>query len=228
MFMIIDNGILYEKTYMNKLKVVGFVNGFETNQIVIPDTVKGIDVLEIAPKAFYNKRCLEQVHLPESIEIIGEEAFANCANLEHVELNLVLTFEEKTTLIIQDRAFSQCDNLRRFWGYDRTITVKNEAFFRCYKLNELDAKIQKIELCAFWGCKELKRIFIATSGIFKSNCLIGSYLEELVFFGDGIVSKDILDTIPNLKIHCVKGSNIEKYAYEGYYVEIFDKKQYDK
>ena len=63
-------------------------------------------VREIAPQAFMNLTTLEEITLPDSVEIIGAEAFAGCVNLRRVRVS------PNTRLsAIGNRAFMNCAKL---------------------------------------------------------------------------------------------------------------------
>ena len=48
-------------------------------------------VTSVAPRAFYGHRNLEKVLLPDSMQTIGDEAFANCGNIGHLVLPAGIT-----------------------------------------------------------------------------------------------------------------------------------------
>jgi hypothetical protein len=60
-------------------------DGQEKN-LEIPEEVDGFKVVSIASAAFYANQCIKTVHLPESIEYIGDEAFAFCSNLTKINI----------------------------------------------------------------------------------------------------------------------------------------------
>ncbi len=50
-------------------------------EVVIPDTIDGLPVIEIGDEAFYNNTTLTTITLPATIERIGVRAFAGCTSL---------------------------------------------------------------------------------------------------------------------------------------------------
>jgi hypothetical protein len=75
---VVDN-VVYE-VIDDVMCVVGY-EGTETSYTV-QETVDGKTVKKIAEGAFENNTALESIDLPDSIEVIGKRAFANCSNLK--------------------------------------------------------------------------------------------------------------------------------------------------
>ncbi len=64
--------------------VTGLKDGADPRVIVIPETYEGCPVVGIMEGAFRNKS-VKKVILPASIEMVGDNAFDGCANLDTVE-----------------------------------------------------------------------------------------------------------------------------------------------
>ncbi|MDR1469141.1 MAG: leucine-rich repeat domain-containing protein [Spirochaetaceae bacterium] len=79
--------------------IIGYT-GTETT-LVIPDSIDGHPVVEIAPEAFCDSK-LERVEFPESLKKIGHGAFYPCGNLQVISLPPNLEF-------IGDYAFQGCN-----------------------------------------------------------------------------------------------------------------------
>ena len=75
---VVIDGVAYEKTE-NGMKIVSFSS--TESSVVIPETVGGLPVTEIGAGAFEGCLTLESIDLPDSVEIIGQRAFAGCTNL---------------------------------------------------------------------------------------------------------------------------------------------------
>lgn len=223
--MIIQQGLIYEATYGNKLQLTGFVDGFQTNILVIPEEVEGKKVIQISPSAFANNTCIEKVSMPESMEFIGTDAFENCSNLETVELTPVANFKQALTLTIGCHAFSNCCKLSQFISKDRIVTLQAQCFRDCIFLSNLNVYIQQVEALSFFCCNSLREIKFSYSARLDRNSLTNSSIKSLKFKGDGIIPQSTLKFISehNIKITCVPESNLENLAYCGYIIEITDK-----
>lgn len=84
-----------------------------------------------------------------SMEVIGEEAFAYCQSLKHVDLGDYI----KT---IETAAFAGCTNLKSVTS-GRTVLVGREAFRDCTSLDTIGIQFGSdvIGACAFAGCTSL-------------------------------------------------------------------------
>lgn len=56
------------------------------SEVQIPQMIEGLPVCTIAKKAFLSKKNLRKINLPDTVEEVGDWAFAYCDNLEQVEL----------------------------------------------------------------------------------------------------------------------------------------------
>ena len=75
--------------------------GAAQGDIVVPDVYRGLPVIRIGDKAFYNKNTVTSVSLGSNIREIGAQAFANCSALKSITLSEGL-------LTIGDQAFQSC------------------------------------------------------------------------------------------------------------------------
>ena len=167
--------------------------------LVIPDEVDGIKVTSIADFAFYSKRKLRSVSIPESVEHIGNYAFCSCTNLENV-------------------SFGQSSNLKSFGGYafnmcklsqitipDSTenigagafsvnplvsvvipysvTNIGDEAFYLCKNLERISipGSVTTIGIAAFWYCEKLETITIASSNSYYYS------VDGMILSKDGTV-----------------------------------------
>lgn len=75
------DGVVYE-LISGRMMVTGFI-GTPVN-VVVQEVVDGKNVVEIADEAFYQRTTLESIDLPDTIEVIGVRAFAECTNLSNM------------------------------------------------------------------------------------------------------------------------------------------------
>lgn len=75
-----DTGIEYVK-YSDHVKITGYSG--DGGELQIPETLGKLKVKEIAKNAFTSDECAEltKITIPESVEFIGENAFAGCTNV---------------------------------------------------------------------------------------------------------------------------------------------------
>lgn len=87
-----------------KVEITGYVE--QDARIEVPSRIEGYPVSRITRKAFLNKKDLYSVALPESIEEIGDWAFANCVGLTEISL-------PKREVRFGRAVFKNCGNLKR-------------------------------------------------------------------------------------------------------------------
>lgn len=80
---IIKDGLKYRKVGNSSLSLVGFAGASFAN-VVVPDTVDGLPVTEIAYRAFYYNTVIETIDLGANVKTIGERAFCYASNLSSV------------------------------------------------------------------------------------------------------------------------------------------------
>lgn len=72
------------KIYNDNVIITQYIKGEELVDLVIPDTIYGIQVYEISDYAFNGCASLKTVVIPESVYKIGKEVFYNCPSLEKI------------------------------------------------------------------------------------------------------------------------------------------------
>ena len=63
----------------------------DATEAVIPDTIEGLSVINVAPHAFQDCSELTSVTLPDTLENLGERAFWNCSKLAEIHIPPTLT-----------------------------------------------------------------------------------------------------------------------------------------
>ena len=84
-------------------------SGMDT-EVWVPEEIEGIPVKIISKKTFLSRKQLRKVVLPETVEEIGDWAFAYCTNLESVWL-------PKKEMKLGSRIFMECPNVRKVFAY---------------------------------------------------------------------------------------------------------------
>lgn len=99
--------------------------------------------------AFANLFQLKEVHLPDTVDEIGEFSFKNCFKLKDINLNIPLTY-------IRDYAFSNCKAL----DVDKINCrfVYKFAFENCTSLRKIELSSFEIGSFAFTHCSNLEEI----------------------------------------------------------------------
>ena len=122
---------------------------------------------------FTSCTALQEVKLPDNVQVIGEYAFFNCTALTTVNLSQVTRIDES--------AFWGCTSLKTL-TLDNVTTIDHDAFYGCTGLETL-----KIPKCTRFGnyivtgCKALTRIEATATGDFLD--IIGnSSIENYAVF----------------------------------------------
>ncbi len=150
--------------------------GSET-EVTVPDTIDGLPVVSLGwrygfepvfPEA--TRYRIRSVHLPDSLLMIGRNAFSRCENLEEVNIpSRIMTIQEGTFLNTGLKHIDLPEGLREIGRYAFQGTPLTEI--------RLPASVQWIQRYAFQNCRELKEISWPTGNIF---------LQEGAFWNTGI------------------------------------------
>lgn len=185
-------GLKYESLDSSYLVVAGIGSCADT-KLIIPETHNGKTVAGIKNGAFQNNSTITSVTLPESMYMIGEDAFANCSALTNVTIGASLETEESyygssttietaafqncgalTTLTIHNAidsiggyAFEDCTALKNILFTDNGLiySIENDAFSGCSSLVSLDfpSQLQSIGNYAFMNCTSLKQVHLGSN-----------------------------------------------------------------
>ena len=145
--------------------------------------------------AFMNCTALQEVTLPDGVQVIGEYAFIRCAALTTVNLSQVTQIDES--------AFRGCTSLKTL-TLDNVAAIGLDAFYGCTGLETL-----KIPKCTRFGnyivtgCKALTRIEAIAAGDFV-HISDGSSIERTAVFhnrtahsGDNVFNPAKCDLVLN-------------------------------
>ena len=148
------------------------------SDVTIPAMIGKATVSEIGKRAFYGRRDVTAIHLPDGIERIGDEAFYDCDGL--TELTLPARVAR-----IGKYAFKGCRGLTAL-EFPRCLTRIGEgAFLRCDGLRYLSIPKQLTVIGdrALSGCSSLERIEVEKGNRryhAEGDCLIETQTKTLV------------------------------------------------
>jgi hypothetical protein len=156
-------------TYANSIKVRDGIRIDSyigsSDIVVIPATIDGKTVVEIADYVFANDSIVRAVYIPDSVEKISQLF----ANNKHIEIVIADGVKE-----ISEFAFGSCSVLREVVLGNHLTMLDEYAFYACKSLIKvnisatLTAMTEKQAASAFFGCKNLTIYGEA-----------GSYIEEI-------------------------------------------------
>ena len=124
--------------------------------IYIPSAYNGLPVKEIGRSAFYGKKTITGVVLPDGITTINAYAFYNCSSLASV------TIPDSVTSI-GSAAFYNCSNLASVTIGNGVTTIGGSAFSGCSSLESITIPdgVTSIGNYAFSGCSGLTSVTFA-------------------------------------------------------------------
>ena len=110
-------------------------------------------ILAIPPRAAINSS-IKNLIIPDSVEIIDDNAFQNCELLENVKFS-------KNLKTICFRAFAECASLTHLELPDLVEKIEEDAFIECDNLKsiKLGKNIKELENGIFYKCTSLKDIY---------------------------------------------------------------------
>lgn len=130
--------------------------------IIIPRSYNREPVESISNSGFKNNKSIKTVVLPESIQVIQDQAFLGCTSLKTISM------ERCTTLTtIPSQCFESCTALTTVTLPSSITTIDTRAFYKCSKLESisLPSNLSYIGSYAFHACSKLTSvIFEAPSG----------------------------------------------------------------
>ncbi|MBQ9902015.1 MAG: sigma-70 family RNA polymerase sigma factor [Clostridia bacterium] len=130
--------------------------GNEPN-VVIPDTLDGMNVVAIGQNAFKYSRVLQSVTIPPTVRAIGSGAFRECRHLRRVSIGSGVN-------VIGDAAFLGCA-LETVSIPSNVREIESYAFAYCPSLTEVTVEegTERISYAAFRDCPNLRAVTLPSS-----------------------------------------------------------------
>ncbi len=149
---------LYTYTIENGAATVTGIDAAASGGIQIPDELGGLPVTAISDYAFYWRKEITNVVIPDSVTTIGAYAFSNCTSLTGVSLP-----EGIDTL--SEGIFYGCTSLSRFVIPDTVTTINGKAFYGCTGLQGISfsENLESIGEYAFYNCSSLTSVSVPDS-----------------------------------------------------------------
>lgn len=141
--------------------------------LIIPDTIEGQPVTELAASSFASSKYLVRVDIPDSVTTMGDNVFKSSTLLVAVTMpkNLVTlgtgAFDSCEALVqvtipdgvteIKDKTFNECAELTKVTLSGDITKIGKQAFYECAKLQltKLPSGLTTIDDEAFYGCAAL-------------------------------------------------------------------------
>lgn len=136
----------------NKVDKQGFRFSEDIKDVVIPYGAK-----KIPDSMFYSCSGLEYIEIPDTVEVIGNHAFAECRKLKNISLRRLKHLKK-----IGVSAFENCMELEKVFLPGSLEEIGGAAFGGCEKVEKVefgkDFQIEKLPDHCFRGCRNLKEI----------------------------------------------------------------------
>lgn len=169
--------------------------------IVVPDSIRGITVMGVGVNAFKNDANIHSVILPKTATKISASAFYGCTNLETVsgegitrvdanafQISTIKNFPFSQLTRIATKAFSGCNNLENV-DLSNVKTIESSAFENAQCLGDINlASAQSIAKFAFRSADltsvSIPQITILNEGIFNGcKSLLSVTAEKCITVG---------------------------------------------
>ncbi len=207
----------------------GMIWGYSGSYVdlVIPETVLGIEVKGIESKAFSEQAYIKSITMPDCLTVIEDKAFYKCDSLTSVIAPGVTDIGESAFYACREldnvflpklqtvgkTAFRDCGSLEGF-PFENLVKIPRMAFYRSdvFKVNLENATT--IQDSAFANCTSLAEVSMPRidtesnmgSAVF-SNCIMletaefgenGVYIPEHTFEGCNFSTLDCFDTVETI------------------------------
>lgn len=123
------DGVKYEVSEKDA-SIVGYTNDFK-GDLVIPEKINGLPVTTISKEAFKDLSTVENIIIPDTIEVIDAYAFSGCSSIKSFDM-------PKNLQVIGDYAFSGMNGLTSVKIPEDVFYIGKGAFSECANLTSAD------------------------------------------------------------------------------------------
>lgn len=179
-----QDGILYVINDNDEVVITDCSDSIDKSTISIPDKIDGHPVTMIYEFAFCGLENTKTINIPDSVKVIGAEAFAWSNNLQTINIPTSVT-------TIDAAAFAGNNKLQSITIPDSVTELGVGAFILCENLTNvtLPNTISSIPYGTFAGCVSLKKINIPSSV---------KTIEDEAFSMTGFTEFTVPDTITSI------------------------------
>ena len=119
-------------------------------EIVLPDSIEVISAM-----AFTGCKSLKRINLPNNLSLLDPYAFEGCENLEEITIPTSLHY-------LSAGVFRDCKRLKRLNIHNNINYIDDYALNNCESLEDFDipSNVTSIGKMALMGCKKIKQIHI--------------------------------------------------------------------
>ena len=185
-------------------------NGNKTIEEIIIQTKDGKGVTKIGNYAFANCSNLQSIDIPDTVTEIGTDTFLMCTSLKDVQLS-------KNITKISYEMFYGCSSLIEFNIPQNVTSLEAGSFSCCYSLKKitLSTELREIKNSVFASCSKLEQIDIAQNArfIFKDGVLMDSEKSKMYYITDSATQVDVFeiqDGIKELGPYLLRNNKITK------------------
>ena len=179
-----QDGILYVINDNDEVVITDCSDSIDKSTISIPDKIDGHPVTMIYYYVFSGLENTKTINIPDSVKVIGAEAFAWCENLQTINIPTSVT-------TIDAAAFAGNDKLQSITIPDSVTELGVGLFMLCENLTNvtLPNTISSIPYGTFAACVSLKKINIPSSV---------KTIEDEAFSMTGFTEFTVPDTITSI------------------------------
>lgn len=156
---------------------IQYIYGYQWGVFIACDNLKEIifekGTTQIAKGMFANNESIEQISIPDTVTLIGDQTFLNCTSLSDVRLS-------QNLITVGQEAFMGCTSIPKIKIPDSVTTIKGAAFLACSDLSDVTLSRNLISLggYAFGDCDSLESIEIPKSVKDTTSEYYGQYIYD--------------------------------------------------